>query len=171
MYCLGRVRKFLLPSIAVLLLPACADQYRFNEIPEISFTSMDVKTVEDTLLPGNFYKVAQLRFSFQDKEGDIGLEQGDTLPPYHPNGFYDNVILSLYGKVGTEFVFLNESGYRVPENLSKYSSKNGLKGYIEFGHRINNPDPSIKILVYDIYIMDRALHKSNIIRTPEIVLD
>jgi hypothetical protein len=103
----------------------------------------------------------------------MGLDDWDTLPPYdRTSKYYYNFFITYFEKQHGEFVEVTSSvtfNSRIP--VLKSSSSNGaLKGEIEIELFINNPFSVYDTIRFDAYIADRALHESNIISTPEIIL-
>ncbi len=123
---------------------------------------------------------AVLTFSFTDGDGDIGISDGDTLPPspFVPNSYYYfNLYLEYYEKVdgsgwqpgldfeGDSIVF----AYRLEPIIVK-GKKKGIKGTMDIAI---NPFYNIASLEsdtikYRIKLIDRALNESNYLETGEI---
>ena len=109
--------------------------------------------------------------SFTDGDGDIGFNEGDTLPPYNYNSvdfnkYYYNLLLYYYEKnddVWEEVELIVPYYYRIPY-LTPTGQNKSLKGEIEVSISLpaNRPD-SIR---FDIELIDRALHSSNILTSP-----
>ena len=169
--------KLLLISLIVLILyviVSCKKTEQYSIIPHIDFKSLDkianLTTVDDKAL---------LTLSFTDGDGDIGLAEGDTLPPYNPKGdyYYDffatymerqNGILKEVPLPIIHNVQLTNNA-RLPLVTTSGSNKN-IKGDIAIEMFINNPLSKYDTIAFQIYIIDRALHKSNVIITPDIIV-
>jgi hypothetical protein len=117
-----------------------------------------------------------LVLEFTDGDGDIGLGQGDTLPPYHHSGdYYYNFIIEMYTKHDDKYlpVIFPDSNYtfnsRIPPIVFNGNSK-AIKGEIEytFDMLIMKPFLQSDTIRINTYIVDRALHKSNLVITPDI---
>lgn len=116
---------------------------------------------------------SKIIISFTDGDGDIGLDQGDTLDPYNYqedpfNKYHYNLLLYYFEKQGDEWVEVQTAVdyfYRVP-NITPTGQNKALNGEIEVDLTlpITRPD-SIR---YDIELIDRALHVSNLLTTPVI---
>ena len=118
-----------------------------------------------------------LIFSFTDGDGDIGLYQSDTLPPFDFNLFIsyfeiqngDTVEVFLFqtdpatGDIDT----LNFNG-RIPI-LTPVGSNKSISGEVEDTVFIHDPTSPYDTIMFKAYIVDRALHQSNVISTPLIV--
>jgi len=117
-----------------------------------------------------------LTFSFTDGDGDLGYRSGDTLPPFNSSGeYYSNLILKFYYMDNGTFTELISSAgpppYRIPAIESNEHSKATAGDLIVdielagLGDII--PEDTFR---FEIYVTDRALHKSNTITTSEIFL-
>lgn len=144
------------------------------------------KTEEYPVIPAikyeNFIKLYNsdrgvFKISFTDGDGDIGLTQNDTLPPYEYNLFityYEiqygdtvEVILTKYNHETGQYDTLTFNG-RIPM-LTPEGSNKSIKGEIEDTLFIYNYSSDFDTIMFDAYIVDRALNKSNIIQTPLII--
>jgi len=114
-----------------------------------------------------------LKIFFTDGDDDMGLADWDTLPPFDKNSkYYYNFFITYFEKQHGEFVEVVPSvtfNSRIPV-LTSSSSNGAIKGEIEIELFINNPFSVYDTIRFDAYIADRALHESNIISTPEIIL-
>lgn len=114
-----------------------------------------------------------LKFKFTDGDGDIGLDQGDTFPPYDISSiYYYNCYVKYFEKqngVFVEVVLPLPNNSRIP-NITPEGQNKTLEGEIEVGLYINNPSSTFDTIKFEAYIYDRAQHKSNTIETPEIVV-
>lgn len=145
---------------------SCQKIESISEIPYIEFKSFDLKDTVDIL--GNEGKIGELVFEFEDGDGDLGLEQADTL---YPDTINYNLFFTLFEKIGGQFQVVDEEdletslNFRIPyiENVGQNKT---LKGEIkvDFYYLLMLYD-TIK---YEFYIIDRALHKSNVEATREI---
>ncbi|MFO7723802.1 MAG: hypothetical protein R6V49_11330 [Bacteroidales bacterium] len=117
-----------------------------------------------------------LVLEFTDGDGDIGLDQGDTLPPYHHSGeYYYNFFIDMYTKHDDKYlpVIFPDSTYtfnsRIPPIVFNGKSK-AIKGEIEytFDMLIMKPFLQSDTIRINTFIVDRALHKSNVVITPDI---
>lgn len=149
----------------LLVFSSCLKSKQFPETPEIEYTSYTIGDTVDAI--PQKVKFINIKFSFKDREGDIGLDKNETTPPYDiAGGYYYNLIASKYEKINGSYVFKSEEKSRIPK-LSGYATKRGLQGYFDISYFLYlTPHTEFK---YEIYIYDRALHKSNVISTPDIV--
>ncbi len=127
-----------------------------------------------------------ITFNFTDPDGDIGLHQEDTTGSYSKTGvgyydfymryYYKNYLgnfVTYYHQFNTTPNPLSDSlifGYRIPFVTNNIKSKtldgqiivnlNGYKPYFNY-------NDSISDFRFEFWIYDRALHKSNVVTTPE----
>lgn len=123
---------------------------------------------------------ADVSITFKDGDGDVGLEQSDTLPPFDPSSTYYNNIYLVYYYKGSDGLFHKyfniptqdtlKYAYRIP-NITPTGQNKILDGEIKVTLR---PAPIYvsghTVVRFDVYIYDRALNKSNVITTPEITV-
>lgn len=165
-----KVRFIFSLSLISILLSSCFKNQEYPIEPFISDPSF--------ILAGDS---ALLNFSFTDGDGDIGLDQGDTLSPYEPDSFYYyNLYIDYYEKkdvggwqrgsnlAGDSIVF----EYRIKTINVKGKSK-AIKGTIEVNMKLfNNPLSTDSDTVrYGIRLIDRALNISNTIETSQVVIN
>ena len=150
--------------IGGLLFTACKKREQYSNIPEISYKSFE-KIPNST----NVDDKAFLTISFTDGDGDIGLKSEDTLPPYNVGGnYYYNYFIDYYELQGDSFVKIDlpiSNNSRIPfvePNLAEL----GVRGEIEIELYINNIMSNADSIRYELYILDRALNKSNVVTTP-----
>ena len=159
----------IIPLIIVLtVFLSCTKEEDFSEIPHIEY--MDFTKIRNS---SNIDEKGILKIFFTDGDDDMGLADWDTLPPFDKNSkYYYNFFITYFEKQHGEFVEVVPSvtfNSRIPV-LTSSSSNGALKGEIEIELFINNPFSVYDTIRFDAYIADRALHESNIISTPEIIL-
>lgn len=165
---ISKIRLFL-PLLLFALLFSCEKPEKYPLTPEITF--------------GSFTKVVNaqgkdekgiLKISFTDGDGDIGLASGDTLAPYNSGSiFYYNFFIDYYEKqhgVYTKVELDLTNNSRIPI-ITPDGENKSVKGDIEIVLFINNPFSVYDTICYDVSICDRALNVSNIIRTPDIIIE
>ena len=156
----------LLVLAALIMLPACIKREEFPIEPYIEFVSF-TKVQNTTGVDDK----AIMTIYFTDGDGDLGLRDEDTLAPYNPDGdFYYNFLITYLEKENgvydtVSLPFTNNS--RIPLVNPDLVDK-PIKGEIEIELFINNPLSAVDTIAFDVQIIDRALHKSNIIRTPDL---
>jgi hypothetical protein len=162
------VRNIALFSILMATLLSCLKDEEYPIIPAIEF--------EDFILLLNtqtgIIQRGVLRISFKDGDGDIGLYPNDTAAPYDFNLFIDyfeiqnkdTVPIFLVDPVSGDTSTFNA---RIPI-LTPTGSDKSIKGEIEDTLFIYDPTSAFDTIMFRVYLVDRALHKSNIIHTPLI---
>lgn len=147
----------------VVLLSACLKTEEFPKEPHIAFKSYE-----------QYADSARLTISFTDGDGDIGLNQGDTLAPYNPGSFwYHNFFVDYYKKLDGEWqlqVFSLPLYYRVPV-ITPTGQNKSLQGDIsvKIASQVlpQIPGDTIK---FSVRIADRALNLSNTVYTDGTVV-
>jgi hypothetical protein len=142
---------------------SCLKDERFSEIPDIKYIDYQQNAIVDDNGIAD-----KLIFSFTDGDGDIGLNEWDTLPPFDTSS--RNLLLKLFEKKNGEFVekilpapFSYRLPYLTPEGQNK-----SLEGEIEVAIQLTAfllPTDTVR---FEAYMLDRAMHKSNVITTREI---
>ena len=120
-----------------------------------------------------------IKLYFTDGDGDLGLRPTDTAINYRYNlfikyfekkkGKFEEIILTTLNPLTLKLDTLWFNGripYVTPEGKTK-----AISGEISDTLPINNQYSPYDTIKYQIYIQDRALHKSNVVETPEIVLN
>jgi hypothetical protein len=155
-------------SIILLLTLSCRKQEIYPVIPEIAF--------EDFVLlynPGTgIIERGVLKISFKDGDGDIGLKPHETEPPYDYNLFLkyfeiqfgDTNHIVIIDPISGDTANFNA---RIPV-LTPEGSVKAIKGTIEDTIFIYNPMSSFDTIMFEVYLVDRALNQSNVIQTPLI---
>lgn len=151
---------------------SCTKPKKYSTTPEISFKDIPIK---DTTVFGNHLKRCVLTFYLIDGDGDIGFKEGDTLPPYEIDGeYYNNVIITMYKMTDGIYQAVDTPEIGTPFNFrTKYIEPAGQNKtlkctiYINLDFDIPSSWDSLK---FDFFMYDRALHKSNVVSTPLVVL-
>lgn len=162
--------KYLILSILIIAYVAsCKKIEQLPPVPYIEFQSFKVFDTTDIL--GNDIKGGKLIFSFQDGDGNIGINADENYGSDTSNLFFtlykkDNGIM----KEVPENDLMRPSSYRIPY-MEKTGQNKILKGkiaitflYLFYSQADND---TIK---YDFYLTDRDNNSSNISSTCEIPL-
>lgn len=164
--------------IGTVLFPTCSKFEDFPIEPQIEFENFLVFNEQTGIT-----EKGVLMIKYQDGDGDLGLDPGDTLPPYNYGGeYYYNMIIDYYEKQNGKWelvplIFKDpETGendtltfsVRFP-NLTPSSGNQAITGTINDTMFIYNPLSEFDTIKFSVYIIDRALHKSNTVETFEIV--
>ncbi len=144
---------------------ACKDPDCENTIPEISFESFQVFD----------NSTAQLNLSFYDCDGDVGLTDADTLAPYNiESDYYFNLKLTYLEKQNGVWIRFDSLTppfhYRIPllnENGSGPTLEGTISVKLEPIYYV--PVGNFDTIKFEAQLIDRALNKSNIVQTNEIL--
>lgn len=174
----SKMRKPAVFLFVILIIAAisCKKYEEYPREPRIEF--MDFVLLRDAQ---GIDQRGVLRFSFTDGDGNIGLYDYDSVPPFDYNLF----IRYFEKKNGTfEEVFLITSRYeddstlvydtatfngRIPILMPAGKNKS-ISGEIEDTLFVNNPLSSFDTIMFELFIRDRDLNESNVIQTPPIVV-
>lgn len=152
-------------------------------VPELGYTGYS--KFKNTAGKDSF---VMLNLTFKDGDGDIGLSESDSVPPYsYGSPFFNNLFVEFYviengtpSKITSQFIgpdtlykdtvnFSQRIKYLTPEGKNK-----SIKGRIDvitpfflLDLAAYKPDS----VYYEITLVDRSLNRSNLIKTPLIMLD
>lgn len=150
-------------------ITGCSKEPSFPVEPAITFTSF-TKILNNT---GSDEK-GILKISFTDGDGDLGLNQEDTLAPFNSGSIYFyNFFITMYEKQHGTYVPVSlplTNNARIPL-VPPANQGDALQGDIEIELFINNYTSPYDTIRFDAYIVDRALHASNTITTGDIIID
>lgn len=136
---------------------SCLKKQTASPVPAIEFKSFIAN--KDT---------AELYINFIDGDGDIGLTQNDTVAPNNYNCFITYIEKQMGVWVKRELPI--DFNYRIPI-VNTSNKKKTIKGEIKIAIKPFYYDPfsQFDTIKYELYIVDRALNKSNVISTREII--
>lgn len=169
-----------------LSVPGCITPPNYSDTPEIEFQRISIKSI---IQKGSPIDSVNITISYRDGDGDLGLGQNDTLPPYNPrlpdktpnpntlNYFCQAQIRQpdgTYLNYSPPGDAVNGFNGRYP-NLTPATQGDRaapLRGeiyyFIPFSP-IGSPPPGT-ILRFKISILDRALNRSNEVTTGPITI-
>jgi len=176
-----RVAKilFILLVISAVTILSCR---KFEEFPIEPIITYENFLIEYNLETGKTER-GVLMFSYTDGDGDLGLAADELYPPYNQGSkYYYNMIINYYEKQNGVFVEVPllswnaDSAYydtltfnsRFPRLLKNVENQ-PIQGQFSYTLFILNPLSDYDTIKFTAYIIDRALHESNVIETPEIV--
>jgi len=164
------MRNFIFKAVffaLVVLVSGCRHEEKYSVVPHIEFVSLE-KIDNGTGVDSQ----AELTISFQDGDGDIGLNETDRNPVFNVDSpYYYNFFIYLYEKIDGEWVLMElptPLHARVP-HLSEEVPES-IEGKLSIQTYINNPYSPHDTVRLSCYLVDRALHHSDTIFTPEIVV-
>ncbi len=164
-----RVLKYILIfTLAGLVFYSCEDFEEYPVVPHIEYKEFGI--VKDQAGKDS---LGYLSITYTDGDGDIGLKETDTLTPYQYNFFLDiyeliNDTLRKLILPDTNVNFNSRIPVLTPDGASK-----AIKGTIELELELYMMIPFLEsdTIAFEMYIMDRALHKSNVVMTPQLVFN
>lgn len=181
------IKNTCLFSLLLLSLLACEKPPEFDRKPVIEFNKIfyQYAYLESTK---NTIDTVNISLRFKDGDGDLGVEKSDidnvkyraysdTIRDTLGNiksYVFRNYYLKTYRKEAGKYVQLN-SDFKLNGTFSElisYDEVGPIEGELNFGQiftpsQIKNKDT----LKFEVYIMDRALNKSNTILTDSIVIN
>jgi hypothetical protein len=149
---------FFLLGIGILI--SCQDEEEYPVIPEIEFDEF-VKIWNPQLM---IFDRGVMAITFKDGDGDIGLRPNDTIPPYDYNLFINYYELQNGDSVRVVITDSNEFNARVPV-LTPPGSNKSISGTIEDTLFMYNYQSTFDTIMFDACLVDRQLHKSNVVNT------
>jgi len=152
--------------LAVLAVQASScREPQFDKTPAITFKS--IEKIANSL---GYDDKAKLTIHFQDGDGDIGLDEKDWQPPFDTaSTYFYNWFIDFYEKQNGQFVKIDISNNaRIPRLSSTVPES--IEGDLSIELFINNYFSPYDTVRFECYIVDRELHHSNIITTPEIII-
>lgn len=150
--------------LAVLGLSGCLKTEKFPAEPKIIMKSFE-----------QFGDSARLTITFTDGDGDIGLGQTDTNPPFNlGSAYYHNLRLdydSLHNGAWVPVTFVLPLYYRVPV-ITPTGQNKALEGEIavKLAPYPTIPGTDSDTIRYRVKLIDRALHISNEVATDAIIV-
>ena len=170
------MKKLLILLFAVLFaLAACQKKPEYPIEPKIAYEGFAYMIDADSTLTGE----GVLYISYTDGNGDLGLDDADTLYPFGPNDpHYYNLIVDYLKWDGTQFVetpllswnqqtqsFDTISFNARFKRLVFNDEEKPISGTIDYKMMLLNPLAPNDSFKLRVHIIDRALHKSNTIET------
>lgn len=173
-----KMRNLLLATLMLVALSACQEKVEYPIEPRITYEGLAYVIDADSTLTGEVV----LSIGYTDGDGDLGLDDADTLYPFGPNDpHYYNLIIDYLKWDGTQFVETpllswnqqNQSYDTVSFNarfkrLVFYDEVKPISGTIDYKMMVYNPLAPDDTIKFKIHLLDRALHESNIIVTEDI---
>lgn len=157
--------------VPLLVFQMCKPQEEFSDIPEI--TNVELQE-GDTMM---------LVVKFRDGDGDVGLADSDTMPPYQPlkvaggdtipNRYHYNFWVNYYEKIEGVWELIETPGgldFRIPVITPQGQNKQieaTAELILEVPSRLN---PQSDTLKYEVKVIDRALHESSWVSSQPYVL-
>lgn len=167
MYCRFFIIFFMVMGF-LLGLSSCKKMEEYPVEPAITFNS--ISKIDNGTGIDNY---GLLMIDFTDGDGDVGLSETDIQAPYDTSSiYYYNFFIEYYEKQHGVFVkptLYETFNARIPI-LNTSTEEQPLKGTISIQIPINNITSNFDTIRFDCQICDRALHMSNKISSPEIII-
>ncbi len=174
-----KIKNILLSFILIsglVIFSACPNPQKYSEIPAIEFKQVILFDTIDDITLQNPVKAYKLRFGLIDGDGDIGLHETDTIG-YDTDTAYVNNFLSIFSEIKNGDTIVVDSlyrySYRIPYIQPQGQNKTLIADiYIDFTFaydRYNNL--KYDSVMFEFFVIDTALNKSNIVKTPVLFLD
>ena len=180
------MKKRTLITLCSLLLVVCACQkpVEYPIEPKIAYEGFTYLMNPDSTFSGE----GVISFSYTDGDGDLGLDDSDTLPPFgfHDTYYYNLVVDYLKSENGV-FVKTPLLSPHVPtspddtlvlydtvtfnarfKRLRDSEEPKAISGSMDYKLTVQNPFSPNDTVKFEIRILDRALHESNVIQTDPI---
>lgn len=145
-------------------MSACLEVEVLPDEPEISFKSFQA-----------YPDSAILTIAFKDGDGDVGLDESDTLSPFEPEGpYYFNLLCDYYEKQDGEWVKFDDLElpfyYRVPR-VTPTGQNPTLNGEmkIKMAPLYYIPNTGYDTCRFEVKLYDRSLNPSNEVFTNAFV--
>ena len=179
-----KIRTIIGLLLLALAVCSCQKPVEYPIEPRITYEGFTYLINADSTFSGE----GIIAFSYTDGDGDLGLDDGDTLPPF---GFHDthyyNMVIDYLKCVNGEFVKTPLLSPHVPtspadtlvlydtvtfnarfKRLRDSEEPKAISGTMEYKLTVQNPFSPNDTVKFEIRILDRALHESNVIQTEPI---
>ena len=173
--------RYHLIGLPLLLLAvfSCQKPVEYPVEPHIAYEGFTYLFDDDSTFSGE----GVIRFSYTDGDGDLGLDDTDTLPPFglHDAHYY-NMEIDYLKAVNGVFVPTPLLVWNVQtqtydtvtfntrfRRLRDSEEPKAISGTMEYTLPVQNPFSPDDTIKFEIRILDRALHESNTIQTEAII--
>ena len=162
----------------VFVLTACQEKVEYPIEPKISYEGLAYMMNADSTLTGE----VMLSIGYTDGDGDLGLDDNDTIYPFGPNDpYYYNLIIDYMKWDGNAFVETPMVYWNQQTQMFDTISFNArfkrlifndevkpISGTIDYLIPAYNPLGANDTIKFKVHIIDRALHQSNTVETEAI---
>ena len=180
------MKKRYLLGLFLMALGVCSCQkpVEFPVEPKIAYEGFTYLFNADSTFSGE----GVISFSYTDGDGDLGLDDNDTLPPFGFNDtHYYNMVIDYLKSENGVFVKTPLLSPHVPtgpadtlvlfdtvtfnarfKRLRDSEEPRAISGTMDYKLTVQNPFSPNDTVKFEIRILDRALHESNVIQTEAI---
>lgn len=164
--------------LLALAVSACQKPVEYPIEPKIAYAGFTYLMNPDSTFSGE----GVISFSYTDGDGDLGLDDADTLPPFGFNdAHYYNMVVDYMKCVNGEFVktpLLSWNAQTQSYDTVSFNARfkrlrdseepKAISGTMDYKLTVQNPFSPNDTVKFEIRILDRALHESNVIQTEPI---
>ena len=161
--------------ITIFVLAGCRKKLEYPIEPAITYKGLAYVMDADSTLTGEVI----LSIGYTDGDGDLGLDDADTLYPFGPNDpHYYNLIIDYLKWNGSAFVDTPLQNWNPQTQSYEAASFNArikrlvftdeetsISGTIDYKMTVYNPLSPNDSIKFRVHLIDRALHESNSIET------
>ena len=174
------MKKRNLIGLFLLAMAVCACQkpVEYPIEPKIAYEGFTYLFASDSTFSGE----GIISLSYTDGDGDLGLDDADTTYPFGFNDpHYFNMVVDYLKCVNGEFVktpLLNWNVQTQSYDTLSFNTRfkrvrdseepKAISGTIDYTLMVQNPFSPEDTVKFEIRILDRALHESNVIQTEPI---
>lgn len=168
----------------LMAMASCQKHVEYPVEPSITYEGFTYLFNSDSTFSGE----GIISFSYTDGDGDLGLDDADTLSPFGFNdAHYYNMIIDYLKLVDGVFVKTPLLSQHVPTHpgdtivlfdtitfnarfhrLRDSETPKAISGTMDYTLIVQNPLSPNDTVKFEIRILDRALHESNVIQTETI---
>ena len=163
----------------LLMAVSCRQEVEYPIEPRITYNGFTYIFNADSTFSGQ----GILSFDYTDGDGDLGLDDADEAYPFGPNDpYYYNMVVDYFKSVNGEFVkmpLVNWNQQTQQYDTVSFNSRfkrlmagdeaKPISGTIEYTMLVQNPFSPNDTIMFEVHILDRALHESNVIQTQPII--
>ena len=180
-----KTRTLITLFFLVLGVCACQKPVEYPIEPKIAYEGFTYLLDADSTFSGE----GVISFSFTDGDGDLGLDDNDTLPPFgFHDAYYFNMVVDYLKSENGVFVKTPLLSPHVPtspddtlvlydtvtfnarfKRLRDSEEPKAISGTMDYKLTVQNPFSPNDTVKFEIRILDRALHESNVIQTDPII--
>ena len=177
------MKKIALIAMSLMLVMAvsCRQDVQYPIEPQITYNGFTYIFNADSTFSGE----GILSFSYTDGDGDLGLDDADSIYPFGLNDpHYYNMEVDYLKSVNGQFVkmplvYWNQltQQYDTISFNSRFKrlvfgdEVKPISGTMEYKMQVQNPFSPSDTIKFEVRIFDRALHVSNTIQTSPIYTD
>ena len=163
---------------------SCQKKVEYPVEPKIAYEGFTYLMNPDSTFSGQ----GVISFSYTDGDGDLGLDDSDTLPPFGFNDtYYYNMVIDYLKSENGVFVKTPLLSPHVPtgpadtlvlfdtvtfnarfKRLRDSEEPKAISGTMDYKLTVQNPFSPNDTVKFEIRILDRALHESNVVQTEAI---